>query len=67
MIYRNHSMGRISVGMPGEHNALNALAATAVGLELDLEMKVIRRGSPPRRPCQTSSDQRRKKRGFVYG
>lgn len=44
VIYRNHSMGRISVGMPGEHNALNALAATAVGLELDLEMGVIREG-----------------------
>ena len=44
VIYRNHSMGRISVGMPGEHNALNALAATAVGLELDLKMKVIREG-----------------------
>jgi len=44
VIYHNHSMGRISVGMPGEHNALNALAATAVGLELDLEMGVIREG-----------------------
>ena len=38
------SLGRVSVGMPGEHNVLNALAATAVGLELDLEMKVIRKG-----------------------
>ncbi|MCF8127066.1 MAG: UDP-N-acetylmuramate--L-alanine ligase [Deltaproteobacteria bacterium] len=44
VIYQNQSMGRISVGMPGEHNALNALAATAVGLELDLEMGVIREG-----------------------
>ena len=44
VIYRNNSMGRISVGMPGAHNALNALAATAVGLELDLEMEVIREG-----------------------
>ena len=44
VIYRNNSMGRISVGMPGAHNALNALAATAVGLELDLEMGVIREG-----------------------
>jgi len=37
-------MGRISVGIPGEHNVLNALAATAVGLELDLEMDIIRDG-----------------------
>ncbi len=44
VIYKNHPMGRISVGMPGEHNALNALAATAVGLELDLDMAVIREG-----------------------
>ncbi|EFK06895.1 UDP-N-acetylmuramate--L-alanine ligase [delta proteobacterium NaphS2] len=44
VIYRNNSMGRISVGMPGAHNALNALAATAVGLELDLEMGVIGEG-----------------------
>lgn len=44
VIYHNHSMGHINVGMPGEHNALNALAATAVGLELDLEMDVIREG-----------------------
>ncbi len=39
-----NSLGRISVGMPGEHNVLNALAATAVGLELDLDMGVIREG-----------------------
>jgi len=42
--YRNSSLGRIVVGMPGEHNVLNALAATAVALELDLDMKVIREG-----------------------
>jgi len=39
-----NSLGRISVGMPGEHNVLNALAATAVGLELDLQMEMIREG-----------------------
>jgi len=38
VIYRSSSLGRITVGMPGEHNVLNALAATAVGLELDLEI-----------------------------
>jgi UDP-N-acetylmuramate--alanine ligase len=30
--------------MPGEHNVLNALAATAVGIELNLDMDVIRDG-----------------------
>jgi UDP-N-acetylmuramate--alanine ligase len=44
VIYRNSSLGRITVGIPGEHNVLNALAATAVGLELDLEIGVIKEG-----------------------
>ena len=44
VIYQNSSLGRITVGMPGEHNVLNALAATAVGLELDLEIGVIKEG-----------------------
>jgi UDP-N-acetylmuramate--alanine ligase len=44
VIFQNRSLGRITVGMPGEHNVANALAAMAVGLELDLDMKVIREG-----------------------
>jgi len=44
VIYRNSSLGRLTVGMPGEHNVLNALAATAVGLELDLEIGIIKEG-----------------------
>jgi UDP-N-acetylmuramate--alanine ligase len=40
----DRSLGRVVVGLPGEHNVLNALAAIAVGLELDLEMEVIRKG-----------------------
>jgi UDP-N-acetylmuramate--alanine ligase len=44
VVYGNSSLGRIVVGMPGEHNVLNALAATAVALELDLEMELIREG-----------------------
>jgi UDP-N-acetylmuramate--alanine ligase len=42
--YKDRSLGRMVVGMPGEHNVLNALAATAVGLELDLDTEVIREG-----------------------
>ncbi len=42
--YRDRSLGRIAVGMPGEHNVLNALAAVAVGLELDMDMGVIKKG-----------------------
>ena len=44
VLYHNRSLGRIMAGMPGEHNMLNSLAATAVGLELDLDMEVIRKG-----------------------
>jgi UDP-N-acetylmuramate--alanine ligase len=44
VLYRNRSLGRVTAGMPGEHNVLNALAAAAVGLELDLEMQVINEG-----------------------
>ncbi len=44
VLFHNRSLGRIKVGMPGEHNALNALAATAVGLELDLDIEIIRNG-----------------------
>ena len=44
VVFRNRSLGRIVVGIPGEHNVLNALAATAVGLELDLDFAVIQEG-----------------------
>ncbi len=44
VLYQDRSLGRIAVGMPGEHNVLNALAAVGVGLELDLEMEVIKEG-----------------------
>jgi UDP-N-acetylmuramate--alanine ligase len=43
-LYHNSSLGRIFVGIPGEHNVLNALAATAVGLEMDLDADVIKEG-----------------------
>lgn len=44
ILYHNSSLGRIVVGMPGEHNVLNALAAVAVSLELDIDMEVIKKG-----------------------
>jgi UDP-N-acetylmuramate--alanine ligase len=44
VVYRNDSLGRIALGMPGEHNVLNGLAAIGVGLELDLDMEVIKKG-----------------------
>lgn len=42
--HQGRSLGRVLVGMPGNHNVLNALAAVSVGLELELKMEDIRRG-----------------------
>ena len=36
------SLGRLRVRMPGKHNALNALAAVAVGRELEIPAEAIR-------------------------
>ncbi len=44
VFYRNRPMVTLTVGMPGEHNVLNALAATAVALELDVPVFAIERG-----------------------
>ena len=44
VIYQNRSLGRVVVGMPGNHNVLNALAAIFVGLELDIGMEDIKKG-----------------------
>jgi UDP-N-acetylmuramate--alanine ligase len=44
VVYKSESLGRVALGMPGEHNVLNGLAAIGVGLELDLEMAVIKKG-----------------------
>ena len=40
----DQSLGRILVGMPGTHNALNALASIAVARELDVPMECISKG-----------------------
>ncbi|MBN2419085.1 MAG: UDP-N-acetylmuramate--L-alanine ligase [Deltaproteobacteria bacterium] len=44
ILYRGESLGRVTVGMPGNHSVLNALAAVGVGLELNIELKDIKRG-----------------------
>jgi UDP-N-acetylmuramate--alanine ligase len=40
----SHSLGRMTVGLPGNHNVLNALASIAVGLELELNPSQIKKG-----------------------
>ncbi len=42
--WRDESMGRIQLNMPGRHNVSNALAAVAVGLELDIPFDDIATG-----------------------
>ncbi len=42
--FRNTLVGEISISIPGDHNVLNALAAVAVGLELDIDFGSIRAG-----------------------
>jgi UDP-N-acetylmuramate--alanine ligase len=42
--YRGEPLGRIGFRMPGRHNVLNALAAVAVGMELDLAFAEIAEG-----------------------
>jgi UDP-N-acetylmuramate--alanine ligase len=44
IIYKNRSLGRVVVGMPGNHNVQNALAAVSVGLELGIDVEDIKKG-----------------------
>ena len=44
VLYKGESLGRIKVGMPGNHSVLNALAAVAVGLELNIDLAHIKKG-----------------------
>ncbi len=42
--FNGKDLGRFQVNVPGFHNVLNATAAIAVGLELDVDPEVIRQG-----------------------
>ena len=42
--FRGEILGRLNIRMPGRHNVLNALAAVAVGMELDLPFATIAEG-----------------------
>ncbi len=39
---KDRSLGRFKVNLPGVHNAYNALASIAVGLELEIDIETIR-------------------------
>ena len=42
--YRGQELGKVSLPIPGRHNALNSLAAVAVGHELEIPFSAICRG-----------------------
>jgi UDP-N-acetylmuramate--alanine ligase len=44
VIHHGSSLGRVVVGMPGDHSVLNALAAITVGIGFDMDMDQIRKG-----------------------
>lgn len=42
VLWKNEKLGSIRLGLPGEHNVKNALAAVAVGIELEISFKEIK-------------------------
>lgn len=44
VLYKNETLGMISISMPGLHNVSNALAAISVALELNISFGDIQRG-----------------------
>jgi UDP-N-acetylmuramate--alanine ligase len=44
VVYRGERLGEVTVGVPGEHNVKNALAAVTVGLEVGVSFEAIARG-----------------------
>jgi UDP-N-acetylmuramate--alanine ligase len=42
-VLKGEEFGEVTIHMPGEHNVKNALAAIAVGLEMDIEFPTIRK------------------------
>ncbi len=42
VLYRGENLGEFTLSMPGLHNVYNALAAIAVGRELDIELDLIK-------------------------
>lgn len=44
VVFRGEELGLIEVNAPGHYNAMNSLAAVAVGLELDIPFEKIQKG-----------------------
>jgi len=61
--YRTTDLGRFTLRIPGRHNVLNAMAAIAVAMELEVKPDVIREGLA----TFSGVDRRFQKRGEVRG
>jgi UDP-N-acetylmuramate--alanine ligase len=44
VLHQNKQLGEVKIGLPGDHYVQNALAAVAVGMELDVPFEAIKRG-----------------------
>lgn len=44
VIWREAELGRVTVGLPGHHNALNAAAALTIALQLDVDFETAAEG-----------------------
>jgi UDP-N-acetylmuramate--alanine ligase len=60
---KGEELGRIRLNVPGEHNVLNALAAVAVGLDLEVKFPIIAEGLEAFR----GADRRFQIKGLVEG
>ena len=60
---KRSSLGSLTIHVPGRHNVQNALAAVAVGLELDLTSGAIRQGLD----CFQGADRRFQIKGEFEG
>jgi UDP-N-acetylmuramate--alanine ligase len=63
LTYHGQDLGCFKLRVPGAHNTLNATAAVAVGLELDIPIDVIREGLAK----YTGVDRRFQIRGMEHG
>ena len=61
--YRTTDLGRFTLRIPGRHNVLNAMAAIAVAMELEVKPDVIREGLA----TFSGVDRRFQKRGEAHG
>ena len=63
LFYKGEELTRVELGVTGEHNIYNSLAAVAVARSLDIPMEVILRGLKR----FTGTDRRFQKKGSVNG